>query len=63
MSGSAQVGHLLYNKNRVSPKIDPLGTPDVTDIWDEVSPSSATYCVRPNRKALIQFRVYDVTQC
>ena len=35
MSGSAQVGH-LYNKNRIGPKTDPRGTPDVTEIWDEV---------------------------
>ena len=60
MSGSAQVGH-LYNNNRIGPKTDPWGILDVTEIWDEVSPSSATHCMRPNRKNLIQFRVYDVT--
>ena len=34
----------MYNKNRIGPKTDPSGTPDVTEIWNEVSPSSATQC-------------------
>ena len=51
----------MYNKNcRIGPKTDPWGTPDtcMTGIRSEFSPSNATHCVRLNRKALIQFRIY-----
>ena len=62
MSGPSQVCHLCREK-QIGPTTDPWGTPDVTAIGVEVSPSRPTHCVRPSKNALIQFRVYDVTPC
>ena len=60
VSGSAPVGHLYIIKTGSVLRLilwEPLTWPRY---GDEVSPSSATHCVRPNRQALIQLRVYDV---
>ena len=48
----------MLNKNRTGSRTDPLGTPDVTGISVEVSPSRATHCVRPKKKTLTLFREY-----
>ena len=42
---------LIYKRNKIGPKTEPWGTPDMTGISDDFSPSKATHCVRPSKKA------------
>ena len=45
---------LIYTRNRISPKTDPWGTPEVTGTDPDSSPSRTTVCDRLPRKARIQ---------
>ena len=50
-------------KNNKGPSTEPLGTPELTGISDELSPSSTTVWERPVRKAYIQDRVLPLAPC
>ena len=54
---------LIYKRNKIGPKTEPWGTPDVTGISDDFSPSKATHWVCPSKKALIQLRFFRITPC
>ena len=47
----------MYSRNKIGPRTEPWGTPDVTGISDDFSPSRATHCERPSK--LIRMRVPD----
>ena len=37
----------MHSKNKSGPKIEPCGTPDVTDNQLDLAPSMTTYCFLP----------------
>ena len=44
---------LIKTRNKIGPRTDPCGTPDVTGADAELSPSTTTLCDRPDRKSSI----------
>ena len=54
---------LIYKRNKIGPKTEPWGNPDVTGILDDFSPSKATHCVRLSTKALSQLGLFRVIPC
>ena len=50
-------------RNKIGPRTEPWGTPEVTGISDDFSSSKATHCERPSKKALIQLRLFRVIPC
>jgi hypothetical protein len=46
-------------RNKIGPNTVPWGTPDVTGTVLEDIPFTTTVCVRSDRKALIQSRVFS----
>ena len=53
----------MYKRNEVGPRTEPWGTPDVTGIAADFSPSRATHCERPSKNTLIQLRLFRVIPC
>ena len=43
-----------YRRNKISPRTEPWGTPEVTGISDDFSPSKATHCEWPSKNVLIE---------
>ena len=54
---------LICSKNNKGPSAEPWGTPELTRISDELSPSSSIVWERPVRKAFIQDRVLPLAPC
>ena len=52
---------LMYMRNRISPKKEPCGMPDVTGTDPDSSPSRITVCDRLPRKAWIQGNEFPLT--
>ena len=47
----------MYRRNKIGPRTEPWGTPEVAGISDDFSPAKATHCESPSKKALIQLRL------
>ena len=43
-----------YRRNKISPRTEHWGTPEVTGISDDFSPSKATHCEWPSKNVLIE---------
>ena len=44
----------MYRRNKIGPRTESWGTPEVTGISADFSPSKATHCVRPSKNAVIR---------
>ena len=49
----------MYRRNKIGPRTEPWGTPEVTRTSDDFCPSKATHCERPSKNALIQLSSYS----